>query len=169
MNPLLRRLALACLPFIFAACAPLPTAKLPPPPPKAEGPAAYRLSEWGALPGWREDDLSAAWSAFRQSCRGLNNQPAWQETCAAATQLNTPSSEEIRAFFEARLLPYRVINPDGSEDGLITGYYEPLLNGSRSRSARYRYPLYGVPDDLLVIDLASVYPELKNMRLRGRI
>lgn len=169
MNPLLRRLAIACLPLLFAACAQLPTPKPPPPPPKAEGPAAYRLSEWDALPGWREDDLSAAWSAFLQSCRGLKNQPAWQETCASAALLQAPSGEEIRGFFEARLLPYRIVNPDGSEDGLITGYYEPLLNGSRSHSARYRYPLYGVPDDLLTIDLASVYPELKNMRLRGRI
>lgn len=168
MNPLLRRLALAVLPLLFAACAQLPTPK-PPPPPKAEGPAAYRLSEWDALPGWRDDDLSAAWNAFLQSCRSLKNQPAWQETCAAASLLQAPSGEEIRGFFEARLLPYRIVNPDGSEDGLITGYYEPLLNGSRSRSARYRHPLYGVPDDLLTIDLASVYPELKNMRLRGRI
>lgn len=168
MNPLLRRLALVCLPLFFAACAQLPTPK-PPPPPKAEGPASYRLSEWTALPGWREDDLTAAWGAFLQSCRSPKNQAVWQETCAAAAQLNAPSSDEIRGFFEARLVPYRIVNPDGSEDGLITGYYEPLLNGSRSRSARYRYPLYGVPDDLLTIDLASVYPELKNMRLRGRI
>jgi membrane-bound lytic murein transglycosylase A len=51
----------------------------------------------------------------------------------------------------------------------MTGYYEPLLRGSRSRSERYRYPLYGVPDDLLTIDLAEVYPELKGMRLRGRL
>jgi membrane-bound lytic murein transglycosylase A len=52
---------------------------------------------------------------------------------------------------------------------LITGYYEPLLRGSRKPSSRYRYPLYGIPDDLVVVDLAELYPELKSMRLRGRL
>ncbi|WP_248785766.1 MltA domain-containing protein, partial [Escherichia coli] len=62
-----------------------------------------------------------------------------------------------------------VVNPDGSDSGLVTGYYEPLLNGSRTKSARYRVPVYGVPDDLLVVDFGELYPELKGMRLRGRI
>ena len=51
----------------------------------------------------------------------------------------------------------------------ITGYYEPLLNGSREQSGQYRYPLYGVPEDLLVVDLGAVYPQLKGMRLRGKL
>ena len=58
---------------------------------------------------------------------------------------------------------------DGAEEGLITGYYEPLLRGSRKPTSRYRYPLYGVPDDMLVVELGDVYPELKGMRLRGRL
>jgi len=52
---------------------------------------------------------------------------------------------------------------------LITGYYEPRLYGSRVKTARFRYPLYGVPDDLLTIDLSEVYPQLKDLRLRGRL
>lgn len=62
-----------------------------------------------------------------------------------------------------------MLNPDGTDQGLITGYYEPLLSGSRTRSARFSYPLYGVPDDLLVVDLGGIFPELTNLRLRGRI
>ncbi len=58
---------------------------------------------------------------------------------------------------------------DGSDTGRITGYYEPLLAGSRVRSARFSVPLYAVPDDLLTIDLASLYPELAGKRLRGRV
>jgi membrane-bound lytic murein transglycosylase A len=30
-------------------------------------------------------------------------------------------------------------------------------------------PVYGVPEDMIVVDLASVYPELKGKRLRGRL
>jgi membrane-bound lytic murein transglycosylase A len=52
---------------------------------------------------------------------------------------------------------------------MITGYYEPLLHGSRTKSARFRYPLYAVPPDLLVVDLSSVYPDLKHKRLRGKL
>jgi membrane-bound lytic murein transglycosylase A len=52
---------------------------------------------------------------------------------------------------------------------LITGYYEPVLPGSRARTERFRHPLYGVPEDLVAVDLESVNPELKGLRLRGRL
>jgi membrane-bound lytic murein transglycosylase A len=58
---------------------------------------------------------------------------------------------------------------DGRETGLVTGYYEPLLAGSRTRSARFGVPLYAAPDDLLTVDLAALYPELKDKRVRGRV
>jgi hypothetical protein len=53
-------------------------------------------------------------------------------------------------------------NPDGSTGGLVTGYYEPLLRGSRTRGKPYLQPVLGVPADLLTIDLGDVLPELKN-------
>ena len=80
-----------------------------------------------------------------------------------------PSRETAIRFFETNFTPYQVVNADGTETGLVTGYYEPLLNGSRKKTARYHVPVYGVPDDLLTIDMSEVYPELKNMRLRGRV
>ena len=54
-------------------------------------------------------------------------------------------------------------------DGLVTGYYEPLLRGSRARATPFVYPVYGPPDDLLTIDLSAINPELRGMRLRGRV
>src|SRR5258708_27130426 len=51
----------------------------------------------------------------------------------------------------------------------MTGYYEPLIEGSRTRSDVNRYPILGVPDDLIVVDLAAINPELRNLRLRGRV
>ena len=121
------------------------------------------------MSGWQEDDLVQAWRPFVESCGVLKNRPAWQSACAIAGALSEPTRQTIRRFFELEFTPYQVINADGSDSGLITGYYEPLLHGSRTRTAKYRYPVYGVPDDLLVIDLSEVYPELKNMRLRGRL
>lgn len=54
-------------------------------------------------------------------------------------------------------------------EGFMTGYYEPMLYGSRQKSKRYGYPIYKKPDDMFRIDLGSVYEELKGYRLRGRI
>src|SRR5437588_713524 len=83
--------------------------------------------------------------------------------------LTSAAEPDVRAFFELNFEPWRVLNADDTDAGMVTGYYEPLLHGNRTRTARYRYPLYAVPNDLLVIDLASLYPDLKHKRLRGRL
>ena len=84
-------------------------------------------------------------------------------------RLSAAPSSAARNFFETTFVPYAVIAPDGSNTGLVTGYYEPVLEGSRARTDRFRYPVYGVPDDLVDVDLSSLYPGLKGMRLRGRL
>ena len=136
--------------------------------PLTAAPAHYRAAAWNELPGWRNDNVSEAWSAFLASCGAIGGREAWRETCAAATRIANPGADAARRFFERHLIPYEV-QSEGGDGGLITGYYEPLLRGSRKPSARYRYALFGVPDDLLVVDLAQVYPELKGMRVRGRV
>lgn len=80
-----------------------------------------------------------------------------------------PATASVRQFFEANFTPWRSVDANGSDTGLITGYYEPLIKGSRTRSAQTPWPIHAPPDDMLTIDLASVYPELKSMRLRGRL
>jgi membrane-bound lytic murein transglycosylase A len=125
--------------------------------------------DWAALPNWGQEDLLPAWGAFLQSCSALRTQATWEKVCAHALNFQQPDNGLVRGFFETNFHPFQVRNPDASDQGLITGYYEPLLRGSRQPSQRYSYPIYGVPKDLLVIDLSEVYPELKNMRLRGRV
>jgi membrane-bound lytic murein transglycosylase A len=157
--------------------APAPTIPVPAPAPTVETPAPkppaavspLRATGWDAIAGWRDDNPQLAWSAFLASCGALKNHPAWQSVCSVAAALGEPTRDTLYRFFETNFTPYQVVNADGGDSGLVTGYYEPLLHGSRTRSARYHVPVYGVPDDLLVIDLASIYPDLKNMRLRGRV
>lgn len=124
---------------------------------------------FAALPGWDKDDLREAWPAFLASCEVLIKKIDWKEPCTIARDVNAADIKAIRIFFEAFFVPYHVFNPDGSDSGLVTGYYEPLLHGARKRGGRYQTPLYRTPEDLLTIDLTSVYPELKSMRLRGRM
>ena len=122
---------------------------------------------WADLPGWADDDPRAAWQAFLRSCGRLEGQPIWRNSCALAEAL--PPTASPREFFETQFLPYRVANADGSVQGLATGYYEPLLRGSRRKEGPYRYPLYATPADLLIVDLSAINPELKHLRLRGRL
>ncbi len=75
----------------------------------------------------------------------------------------------MRAYFESHFIPYAVGAADGRDSGLVTGYYEPLLAGSRIRTPQFAVALYAPPDDLLTIDLSLLYPDLKDRRLRGRV
>ncbi len=152
-----------------AICPPAPKCPVTEPQPPAVKP--LQPARWEDLPGWKEDDLTAAWPAFLQSCRGLAGKPqaGWKRVCELAANVDRQDSAAIRAFFEAQLSPYALTAPDGKTEGLITGYYEPLLKGSRSRGSAYKYPLLGVPDDLITVDLGDVVPEVKHLRLRGRL
>ena len=129
----------------------------------------YTPSKWEVLPEWATLDLTPSWAALLQSCRVLKAKPQWQNICVGAEMVNKNDSEAQRMFYQDKLTPYQVFNTDGSEQGVITGYYEPLLKGSRFKGERFRYPLYAAPDDMLEIDLGDAYPQLKGQRLRGRL
>ena len=119
---------------------------------------------------WRKESVRPALGAFVLGCATLEKQALWKASCAAARALGSnPSEADAVAFFETQLAPFQVLNADESASGMVTGYYEPLLQGSRTQSKRFKYPIYGVPQDLLTIDLSSLYPELKHRRLRGRV
>jgi membrane-bound lytic murein transglycosylase A len=131
--------------------------------------ATLKVTNWSALPGWEVDDIRPALDAFLQSCNVLRNQKLWVETCNLTASIQRNDNATLRKFFEHNFKPYQVLNSNGGSDGLITGYYEPLLKGSRKPSDRYRFPLYTMPKELLVVDLGKAYPKLKHLRLRGRL
>jgi membrane-bound lytic murein transglycosylase A len=131
--------------------------------------ARYEPVAFAALPGWDGAPLAASVRAFVAGCARVAPGQAMHEACAAARALPAGDEAAARAFYEGAFTAYAVVAPDGSRDGLVTGYYEPVLEGSRSPSARFAQPVHGVPDDLVVVDLAAQYPELRGMRLRGRL
>ncbi|RMH61558.1 MAG: transglycosylase [Zetaproteobacteria bacterium] len=137
--------------------------------PPAPSQPTYRPASWRQLPAWRGNDLRPSLAALLQSCKALNTRPAWHAICAVAGKLDANDNARIRAFFERHFRPWQLRDRRGRQQGLITGYYEPILHGSRTPDARFRYPVYGVPDDLLRIELDDVYPQLKGLRLRGRL
>lgn len=138
--------------------------------PAVRAPGVGAPVAWSELPGWHDDRLAEAWPALMNTCEKMPARDGrWRLICNDAAAVTSPDDATARAFFETRFEPREVGNQSGGADGLITGYYEPLLNGSRVRTSRFRYPLYGVPDDLLTVDLGELFPELKGRRVRGRL
>lgn len=152
------------------SCPPAATTGTPTPP--AAFSRSFQPASWAELPGWAEDDPAAAWPAFLLSCRGMASRPhgpAWKRVCDLAKAAEGKPGFDARRFFEQNLKPYAVLNGEAGTTGMITGYYEPQLRGSRQRSKGFEQPVRGVPDDLLTIDLSAVFPELKDKRVRGRL
>jgi membrane-bound lytic murein transglycosylase A len=157
---------------------PLPDMRLPeevelpgaePAKPVAPPPAVLTPVPWSEVEGWHSDDPSLALTAFLRSCGPLRQRPQWQVVCTEAAALDPLSEPQVRTFFESRFTPHQLRKPDGDPTGLATGYYVPDLRASRQPSPAYSWPLYRRPDDLLVVDLREVYPNLAGYRLRGRL
>lgn len=127
----------------------------------------YEPVPFSAIAGWAEDDHLAAFEAFLKSCDRIAPQrprsapegataprvrpgAEWLgPACAAALELprGTISRSAARSFFESRFVPHRVAHPGG--EGLVTGYYEPVLKGSRTAGGAFTTPIYRRPADLV--------------------
>jgi membrane-bound lytic murein transglycosylase A len=158
--------------LLLVACVGTP----PRPPPQAPAPVLRYLSAtWQELPGWTADDTRAAWPALLTSCASSRMPAAWGAFCGKARVINAGDAASQRTLIESQLRPWRIVlessgRPDTRQDkGLITGYYEPVLNGARQRGGRFQTPLYGVPDDLVTVELGELYPALQGERVRGRL
>lgn len=152
--------------LLLSACQPKPPAIDPDSLPPV---SQLQAVDWQQISGWPGSDVTRSFAAFLQSCRVLKYKKGWTAVCQEAELLTDESNDTLTNFFEQRFVPHRVHNADGSDTGTITGYYVPELIGSRIRTQRFSNPIYAVPDDLLTIDLRSVYPELEGYRLRGRL
>ena len=120
--------------------------------------AHFAPTRFSDLDGWRGDNVSEAWSALRESCRALGNRSAWSGLCERARLVNGTDNSAVRSFFEREFVVFQIHDRNRSPAGVITGYYEALLNGSRSAGERYRYPVFGKPNDLLTLDARAVPP-----------
>jgi membrane-bound lytic murein transglycosylase A len=145
-------------------------AQTPPQPPKPPAPetARYLAMSFEALPGWSRATLEPSLRAFLAGCPRITG-AALSRVCALGQALPKGDEAAARQFFESAFTPYALVSSEGPDSGMITGYYEPVIDGSRWYNAINRYPIFGVPDDLITVDLASISPETRNLRLRGRV
>ncbi|HUQ26866.1 MAG TPA: MltA domain-containing protein [Burkholderiales bacterium] len=159
--------------LVVASCTPLPPkpepVPTPPPvkPPSGPETALYQEVAFDTLPGWQQAALVPSLRAFLVGC---GRPPAPLLVACELAALVPPGDEAAtRQFFESQFTAYALRSSNAGDTGLLTGYYEPIIDGARQRDGENRFPVYGVPDDLIVVELASVNPDVRNMRLRGRL
>jgi len=120
----------------------------------------YMPLAWSQVAGWNDDDHLAAYKAFRVSCRPIAAQGAapadpkalgtsLRDPCRIAKDLELSDGARARAFFEQHFLPLR-ISRLGEGEGFVTGYYEPIIDGSRTQNEVYNVPVYRRPSNLFV-------------------
>jgi membrane-bound lytic murein transglycosylase A len=131
--------------------------------------ALYTPVRFTDLPGWSTDNVAESWEAFRRSCAVLGSKPGWAAPCAAAGSIDARDASAVRRFFEQNFTVYQIRNVDKTTRGVLTGYYEPILNGSRKYGAPYVYPVYGVPRDMLFLDQRRLPPNARNTAIAARI
>src|SRR5215467_5541555 len=113
---------------------------------------------WTELASWRTDDHLAAFAAYRTSCQALRKIPptdghgpihgALWNVCRKATDLQPKDSDTARTFFEQNFQPVRIARL-GEGEGFLTGYFEPIVQGSRFPNPEFHIPLYRRPPDLV--------------------
>lgn len=125
-------------------------------------PVAAQVLDFADLDGWAEDDHAAALQAFRITCEALSDAD-WAPLCALGQDAGRTDAA-ARQFFELFFRPVLV----GTPPALFTGYYEPELRGSLTRSPRYAWPLYRKPPELSEGQLWHPRSVIEGGILRGR-
>ena len=143
----------------------------------------FRTVDFSKLPGWETADAKKSLRAFQISCKAfLKQNPEkivgsryfhlqakdWHPVCEAALRTHVDSSEKAKEFFQEWFTPVE-IHEGKPVRGLFTGYYMSSLRGSLTKTDEFQVPLYGVPDNLVTVDLGLFDPELRHRRLSGRL
>ncbi|HEY7972839.1 MAG TPA: lytic transglycosylase, partial [Xanthobacteraceae bacterium] len=125
-------------------------------PPRPDLPGPFRFADtaleplaWSDLDGWAQDNHAEAFATFRASCRAVVGRARWgddprpilpvlAEVCRKA--LAAPPTSNARAFFEENFRPVRIYKL-GDSAGFLTGYYEPIVDGSRFPTREFTVPI----------------------------
>ncbi|KTD26286.1 murein transglycosylase A [Legionella israelensis] len=135
------------------------------------------------LPGWRAAKLKKSLIAFKTSCKAFLKQNPdrkagssqipmqvkdWQQVCRSAMDVSPVTNKNARLFFQRWFTPVEFYE-DKPVEGLFTGYYSPLLKGSLIQSEEYSVPLYGLPSNLVNVNLELFDETLRHRRINGRV
>ncbi len=141
--------------IFFIACSFQPTAKL-----DGLGDGKYSQVTYEDISGWEKEEFEKSFAVFKKTCMKTKHRRLYQQVCERADE-----SRDARRFFEENFTPFMAL----SDNSLATGYFEPVLEGSYEKSLQFPYPIYGVPSDLVRIEILDRYEHYNNDPLRGRV
>jgi membrane-bound lytic murein transglycosylase A len=132
----------------------------------------YAPLNWGEVSGWTDDDPLPAFKTFRASCKPIVAQtvpPAdikalgnsLLDPCKLARAATISDTAKAREFFEQQFIPLQ-ISRLGEDAGFVTGYYEPVVDGSRVQTDVYTVPVYRRPSNLFVRGFSQASVSLPN-------
>ena len=115
----------------------------------------YTSAAFAQLPNWNQQSFKSSLLSFQRGCTKLTNKPQWQAVCQQAR--GTPANDHAaKLFFENLFTPWQ-LSDNGNTSGTVTGYYEPVLLGNTQQTAQARFPIYGIPKDLVSVPLPDTY------------
>ena len=149
---------------------------------EATGVVKLEKQQIQSLPGWQTEDFKSVINVFNKNCgKILNNKNEYiynaaikiktkdfQKICREFMNKNITSSSDMKKFLEKKFDVYAVSDNENYE-GKFTSYYEAVIHASFEKTAKYKYPIYGKPKDLVEINLRDFDENLPNTRLVGRV
>lgn len=120
-------------------------------------------TEFDYIDGFYDDDLDLALDVFKEACTKSIKKEMFKQVCE-----NSQYYDNGQKFFTKYFTPKVLVSNTGDK-GLITGYFEPLLYGSRTKNEIYKYPVYKTPKDLVTIKNKKRYPSFKRLRYKAKI
>lgn len=174
-----RLLKILCLCLLVLSCEKKDEEKAKPQTPPEKPALTLEKADYKQLKNWNKDDLTEAIIAFERSCSKIKFSTAeylgsseikiptkaYVEECK---KLKNIKPQDYKKFFEANFIPY-LVKYNESAQGKFTSYYESALNASYHKSEKYRFPIYGRPNDMIEINLQDFDKNLPNRRFVGRI
>ena len=117
--------------------------------------AAYVPVLFDEIPGWEDESFDETYASFASNCKAMKRRSAWAPLCARLARL-PKNDTALRDFMHDEFYAYQMLTPTRSATGKLTGYFEPLISGSLRNEGAYKYPIYGIPNDMYMVDSRTV-------------
>lgn len=117
--------------------------------------AAYVPVLFDEIPGWEDESFDETYASFSSNCKAMKRRSAWAPICARLAKL-PKNDAALRDFMHDEFYAYQMLTPTRGSTGKLTGYFEPLIAGSLRSEGAYKYPIYGIPNDMYMVDSRTV-------------
>ena len=117
--------------------------------------AAYVPVMFDEIPGWEDESFDETYASFSTNCKAMKRRSAWAPLCARLAKL-PKTHEALQQFMHDEFYAYQMLTSTRSATGKLTGYFEPLIAGSLHQQGAYKFPVYGIPNDMYMVDSRTV-------------